>query len=182
MRMRYSLLLLLLLSAAPNAADVAIKEAFGIRLGEALDVTGMELQPVDKKDHKGGEVYVFVPRHPYEPLSEYSVVVAPLSKTVSSVRAVGTFKNRSLCKAEMERLAQLLSRKYGRRKSDPAARFTGSSRIVFASGPRRITVSCSGIFTNYKLKLIYQDKSVDLTDKKAREMGQESGSRDSSGL
>ncbi|MFQ5487579.1 MAG: hypothetical protein ACE5ET_03915 [Gammaproteobacteria bacterium] len=180
MRMRVSLLLLLLLSPALDAAEMVIKEAFGISLGEPLDVTALELQALDEKDRKGGEAYVFVPQHPYEPLNEYTVVVTPLTKTVYSIQAVGTFKNRTACKAEMGQLEQLLARKYGRRNADPAAKFTGSSRIVFGSGPRKITVSCSGIFTHYKLKLIYQDKSIDLTEKKG--VVQESGSRDSSGL
>lgn len=182
MRMRYSLLLLLLLPAVVYAADSVIKEAFGIKLGEPLDVTGLELLSDDKTDTDGGEVYVFVPDHPYAPLNEYSVVVSPRTKTVYSVRAVGIVKNGSTCKAEMEKLAKVLTKKYGRRKPDPAAKFSGAPRVIFGSGSRRITVSCSGILFNYKLKLVYKDKSVDPMDRKIGGMGQEGGSRDTSGL
>ena len=178
-------LLLLLVSSVTYAATPPIDEAFGIRLGEPLDVNGdiagLEPLSADEKGRQAGEVYRFEPRHPYAPLDEYTVVVAPGSKRVASIRAVGTFKNKKACRAEMDRLARVLTRKYGPRRHDPSAKFTGALRLVFGGGARRITVSCSGIFTRYKLKLIYRDKRVDLKAPRAGPVSEEAV-RDTSGL
>ncbi|HHH36663.1 MAG TPA: hypothetical protein ENK48_07530 [Gammaproteobacteria bacterium] len=180
MKQRYLAVFLSVLPLVAMAAD-AIEGAFGIRLGEPLDVSG--LKRIETASHdEGGEVYAFTPEHPYPPLDEYTVVVGPVSHRVYSIRAVGTVKNRTVCREELANLERVLSRKYGRKNPDPAARMTGASRISFGRGARRITASCAGLVLNYKLQLVYYDKAVAAEEKQARPAGKATRDRDTSGL
>ncbi len=177
---RRTMVALLLALPLVAVAGNAIEGAFGIRLGEPLDVSGMKRLEAEERGEKG-EVYAFTPDHPYPPLDEYTVVVGPVTKRVYSIRAEGSVKNRTVCREELARLEKVLGRKYGSRHRNPAVRMADASQISFGEGARRITASCSGLVLNYKLRLVYHDKEV-AAEKKAHEQEKAAESRDTSGL
>lgn len=168
---------LLLVPFAVTAETSAIEGGFGIKLGDKLDISTLQVKP--GSDHARGE-YLFTPENPYEALTEYSVFVSPQG-TVYQIQAIGGFRSGDACRAELARLEQALTKKYGPPMDDRRAKITGISRITFDDEPRRVVASCNG-FIKYQLKLTYSDSTLEDTVEKSEERPEIPKKRDTSGL
>ena len=144
------------------AGDEKIEGGFGIMLGEQTskeDLPGaLDLEESDGNDDE--TVYQFIPVHPYKPLTEYSVFVAPYSGKVYQIQATGVFKKKSKCVKELGKLEKILSGKYGDKNIDSSLRFTKLDRIDYGKGARRIYAGCMGYFSRHTLKLTYVDNDL----------------------
>ncbi len=171
------------------AGDEKIEGGFGIILGEQAskeDLPGaMDLEELDSNGDE--TVYQFIPEHPYQPLTEYSVSVTPYSKKVYQIQATGLFKKKVKCVKELGKLEKILSEKYGDKNIDSSLRFTKLNRINYGKGARRIYAGCMGYFNNHTLKLTYVDQDLrkaGMNEKPAKvELGTaDTEARDASGL
>ena len=173
----YACLVLLFVPFAAVAESAAIEGGFGIKLGDKIDINTLERKPGGDSDR--GE-YLFTPENPYEALTEYSVFVSPQG-TAYQIQAIGVFRNGDACRAELARLEQALTEKYGSPVDDRRAKITGISRVSFGDDSRRVVASCDGFF-KYKLKLTYSDKSLEEMAEKGEERQAIPETRDTSGL
>ncbi|KAF0193202.1 MAG: hypothetical protein FD165_305 [Gammaproteobacteria bacterium] len=166
--------------AQAGAALDVIDGAFGLTLGNVPDMTKLQKRP---NSNDADDQYAFVPENPYGPLTEYTTFLVSDHGPVYQIQAVGGFDSGKSCRTELDTLVGILTEKYGQPNRDLGSKLAGISRVSFNKGSRIITVGCTGVFGNHKLKLIYVDDAL------AKDAGRKSKAapdavekRDSTGL
>ncbi len=158
----------------------AIDGAFGLTLGNAPDMTKLQKRP---NSNDADDQYAFVPENPYGPLTEYTTFLVSDHGPVYRIQAIGGFDSGKSCRTALDTLVGILTEKYGQPNRDLGSKLAGIARVSFNKGSRMITVGCTGVFGNHKLKLIYVDDAL------AKDAGRKNQSapdaaeeRDSTGL
>ena len=170
--------ILILFPTLSTADNKPIKGAFGLYFGNKLDIDKYKKISVEKS---GGIKYQFAPSKPYGLLDKYYVFATPETHRIYKIVARGSFKSKSICKAELSNLEQALSTKYGKKIDDISSAVSGIPTIRIGKKPRRIVAVCLSLFGKNNLILTYLDDNL---NNKAKEENAETENkkRDTSGL
>lgn len=139
------------------AKSLPIDGAFGLKLGEKLDVAELEKLGTERD---GGIIYGFKPSNPYRTLTNYSVFVTPVSNRVYHISASGKFGSMKDCREELMRLESALAKKYTKISGEISSRFGDIPKITFGTSTRKIEALCKGAFNRRELVLRYIDKTL----------------------
>ena len=178
------LIVIVTLSSPALADDEPVTGAFGLSFGQVLDDSHLEQIATEKN---GGVEYRYSPDHPYQPLSDYSVFVTPVSRRVYKIQAVGNFHSMKSCRRELSRLESVLDKKYEKTSHEISERFGDIPEIRFGKSGGKIRATCEGMFNSRKLVLVYTDTELQNEVAAEKEASQspskgQAGGSDTSGL
>lgn len=143
-----------LLLTTPALAFNEITGAFGLELGGLFLPEQMATGKGNMTDKT--PIFFFAPDPAYSALETYYVKIAPTSKTIYEIVAETSYEGYGNgCKNEMETLAGLIKKKYGKIKKND---FMGVSYSVYL-GSRSIFISC-GLMDD-RLRITYSDSEIE---------------------